>query len=157
MPRPLSAPALNAIFARSTSEIFLTLLAISLGEGLPTLRLVNDLENVTSNGDQYTAFGFTMKMPHQTGERMSKVKISIDNTTGQFTEAFRTVTHSLDVVMSIILRSSPDTIEAGPFAFKLRNLDRDQSFITGECVHEPIHEDGWPQMVMGLPDWPGLF
>lgn len=157
MPRTPSAEALAAMFGHSTTSIFLTLLEIGEPGEDPILRIVDDLENVTSNGDVYTAFGFTMKMPDSTGERMSKVKISIDNTTGQFTEAFRAVDQSLDVTMSIVLREHPDIIEAGPFTFKLRNLERDQSFITGECTHEPIHEDGWPQMVMGLPDWPGLF
>lgn len=156
MARDLSTPATEGIFAQQTGQMFLLLVVVNHAE-MSAIRLVQDEEDVVSNGETYTAFAFMINLPDATQARIAKVKLVIDNTDGRFTSVFRSIRKPFDVTVSVVLRSSPDTIEAGPFDFVMRNISRDAQVIQGECTFEPIGDDAFPKTMMESQTFPGLF
>lgn len=157
MSRTLSAAALSAALAQETSEVFLALLEIAHDDLGSPIRAVNNMEDVTSNGDVYAAFPFEVAMPAESGDAPSKAVLRIDNVDQSVITAIRSITTPPTATLSVILASSPDTIEAGPFEFTMREVDYDAQFVRAELHFEDILNEPFPADKYTPNNFPGLY
>src|SRR5512134_883732 len=124
MPRTLSAAAKAAIHAAQTAQVFLMLLTIS-HPSIVALRLVNDMQDITSRGNLYQRFPFALTLPDESDDRLATVQLSVDNVDRQIVQAVRTIQSPATATLEVILASAPDVVEAGPFDFTLRSVEYD--------------------------------
>ena len=159
MSRSLSTAAKNAIFAQETSSAFLLTLTIDHDDLDDPLRFVNDNQDITFDGDVYTAYPFLIDLPADTGEEISRVTLTIDNVDRQIVETIRELTTAPSVDLEVLHQpyGGSATKEAGPFSFTLKDSVYDVLVVTGTLSYEDILDEPFPGDTFSPPDFPGLF
>lgn len=157
MPRALSTPAMRAIFAQQTGEAFITLLTFTHPEFLP-IRVCDDGQDVVSGGQTFQHFPFELVLPEETDEAPPVVQLEICNVDRAIVNAVRSVSGTpISVEMSIVLASSPDTIEAGPITLSLIDVEYDAAVVRGTLAFEgDVLNQAYPAEIFTPADYPGL-
>ena len=157
MSRTLSAAATSAIFSQETDEVFLVLMVISHASLAADIRLVNNTVDLVSRTNNYIGFPFGISLPDDSTESIASVALTIDNIDRQIVDAIRSIATPPDVTIEVVMASSPDTVEAGPFNMTLKNVDYDAMVVTGELMFEDVLNESFPGDKFQPVDFPGLF
>ena len=157
MSRTLSSAAQAAMNAQETAEAFVVLLEITHAAMPTPLRVASVRSEIISNGDTYLGFPFEIPLPEESGDRPPEVELVIDNIDRQIVDAIRVLTSPPTVSLSVILESTPDQIEAGPFNFTLKKATWNQLVVTGTLSYEDILDEPWPSGTFNPSEFPGLF
>jgi hypothetical protein len=157
------------MYSQSTEEVFVILLEIS-NESDPSdpIRTALDSENLDSkltvdDVDTHSAavtFAggfFAIDLPEEAGEEVSSVRLTVDNVDRTIVTAIRNATEPPEVRMWVVLRSSPDVVEAGPYYFVLESADYDAQSVSGELSFEDITSRRYPKHEFTPYLVPGLF
>lgn len=169
MSRPVSSAARSAMYSANTEEVFVLLLQISneLDPAQP-IRVALDSENLdskltVSGTDTYaTAVTFAggyfeISLPEESGENISNVRISIDNVDRSIVQAIRNAVSPPEVLLWVVLRSTPDLVEAGPYYLVLESAEYDASVVTGNLSFEDVTNRRYPAHEFTPHLFPGLF
>lgn len=157
MSRTLSATARAAIFAQQTDQVFLALLTLTHASLPGPIRVVNNMVDIVSRGDTFIGYPFQIALPGESEDELPRVQVMIDNVDRTLVEAVRTLTSPPTLTLEIVLASAPDTVEAGPFPFSLRNVEYDAHVITGDLAFEDVLNEGFPQHSFTPNHFPGVF
>lgn len=157
MSRTLSSAARHGVFAQETGEVYLVILEIDHTDLSVPIRVVNNTEDVVSNGDTYLAFPFNVALPPDTDQGVVSVTLTIDNVDRQIVDALRDVTSPPIVSISVLLASSPNTIEAGPYNMTVGDADYDALSVNFQLTFEDILNEPFPALRFNPPQYPGLF
>lgn len=157
MSRSVSTTARAAMYAAQTSEVFLELLEIDHADLSDPIRVVNNTEAIVHGGNTYLPFPFRVDLPDDVEGVISTAKLTIDNTDRQVVTAVRTVSTAPTVTLKIALASSSDIVEAGPFEFRLRNVEYNLHQVSGELVYEDRLNLDVPRLKFTPEHFPGLF
>jgi|SRR3989304_6619060 len=157
MSRAISASAKSALFASRTDKCFLALLTITHVNLTAPIRVVNNGENITSNGNDYQWFPFDIEIPADSIDEIPKIRITISDPTRKIAPQIRALTTSPEVSLSIIMSDTPNTVEVGPFVMTLKNVSWDELTISGELGYEDIFEEPYPGDTFTPAEYPGLF
>lgn len=157
MARSLSSLAKQAVFAQETGEVFLLLLTISHASLATPIRVVNNTQNITSNGNLYTAFPFTIVLPDDTEEQPPRMRLVIDNVDRQIVQAVRNMTSKPTITLDVVLASQPDTLEASFPGFSLRRTNYDALTVEGDLNLEDVVLEPFPALSFTPQLAPGLF
>lgn len=108
-----SAPARRNLLATSADEPFLVLLEITHPELVEPVRVVNDVENITVQGDEYIACPFDITLPDDVDQQTPKAKLSVDNIGRDLTQWLEYSRGGKGAKCRImqVMRSDPDAIE----------------------------------------------
>jgi len=132
--RNFSDNAKENLLAVSADEPFLILLEITHPD-LPTpIRVVDDVQNVTSNGEEFIALPFRISLPDDIGGQIPQATLEVDNVGRELTtwlEISRGGVGAKCRVMQI-LRSDPDIVELDI------TLDLTQLIINNQSVQGKI-------------------
>jgi len=169
MSRSVSVAARQAMYDQSTEEVFVILLQIS-NEDDPSnpIRTALDSQNLDSkitvdDVDTYStpvtfAGGFFgIDLPEESGESVSSVRLTVDNVDRAIVTAIRNASEPPEVRMWVVLRSSPDIVEAGPYFFILESADYDAQSVSGDLSFEDITGRRYPKHEFTPYLVPGLF
>lgn len=157
MPRSMSATATEAVLSQYTDQVFLWLIELDGDDFVTPLRFVNSREDIVSNGNNYIAFPFEITLPSEDGETISDVQLVISNIDRQITEAVRSSSNDITVTASVILASSPDEIEAGPYSLTLKSVSYNAMTVSGSLRWENILDLEYPGYKFTPSQFPGLF
>lgn len=157
MARSLSLTARRAIYDQDTAEVFLILLTLSHPNWVAPVRVVHNTQNITSRGNEYLAFPFLINLPDDTAESVPEVTLTIDNVSREIVAQVRSISTSPDVTLEIVLASSPNTLEAGPFAFKLTRVTYNALTVEGVLSHEDILNEPFPGDSITPEHFPSAF
>lgn len=94
------------------------------------LRAVNNLEDVTSRGDVYTAFPFDLVLPPDTGDRPQNLNLSVANVGQELIQVLRGQLAPPQVKLELVTSTAPDTVEKALDFFTVRNAEYDALKIT---------------------------
>ncbi|MEW6263387.1 MAG: DUF1833 family protein [Thermodesulfobacteriota bacterium] len=156
--RTLSATALEAMLKQQTKEVFLLCLEITHPNLSPPIRVVRGIKNaLVHGGNTYTAYPFDINLPGESGDELAKVTLRIDNVSREIVEAVRNLSSPATVSLFVVLASSPDIIEAGPFEMTLRDTTYDALTVEGELRWEDILNQSYPGHLFTPATCPGLF
>jgi hypothetical protein len=157
MPRTVSLAAMQGAMAQETDEVYLILLAVDHADMPSTLRFVNNSEDVTSNSNLYTAFPFEATMPDDKDDKEPLAELRIDNVTRTLIDEIRTIQSPPIITLSVILASSPDTIEWGPLEFETRGVTYDALSITFRLGYSAFIREPFPYIAFNTIGFPGMF
>jgi hypothetical protein len=156
MSRSLTATFIASLMAGRTSEIYHTLIVLS-GVGISTKRYVDDYENVTSNGQTYTAAAFAGRLPNDVEDQIPSVNIVFDNVDRTLMTDIRSATGPPEIEINLVLQSDPDTVEIGPLEFTVRAVDYNKMTVSGTLQYEDILNETIPDHRYSPQLYPGLF
>lgn len=157
MPRTISSQGLASLFAQQTGEAWLLLLTLS-HPSLPTpIRVVNNHENIESDGETFVAFTFEITLASEHEDRPPTAALRIDNVDRSIVQAVRQLQgEPVTATISVVMASTPGTIEVGPMSFKLRSATYDALVVQGELLLEDVLNDPSPSDRFTPGNFPGL-
>lgn len=156
MPRSISALARSEINAQQTGEAILLMLQITAPDIDGVIRVVRDSQDLVSRGHTYQRFPFDIEIPGEAEEAPPLIKLAIANADRRIVQAVRETVGPITVILEAVLASTPDTIEAGPFEFRLRNVDYDDNQVTGSLHFEDLMNEPYPGDSFTPALFPGL-
>lgn len=160
MSRTTSAVFKAAANAQETGEVLVALITITHSSiiGGP-LRLVQDLKDMTSNANVYTAFPFEIRLPDDTDDGPAKVLLTIDNVDRSIMVALRTMPPSSPptVTVELVLASQPNVVEISIQNMTLRSISGDAVQIEGELRMDEEDLTPFPEGSFTPSQFPGLF
>jgi hypothetical protein len=161
MARDISQSTRDEIVATSSNIAFLTMLVIESTELASPLYFVQNNVDVTSsayNGSQtYVAANFSSTLPNQEESTVQDSSITISGISRQVIEAVRSIGDPPTIRMFVVREDTPNTIELGPFIFKLRNVSYDKSQVTGSLLYEYTLRNNISTITINSRSFPGLF
>jgi hypothetical protein len=158
VPRTLTIAARRAIYAPETGEVFLVLLTITHPSLPAPIRVVANSEDIVSEGLTYQRFPFEVTLPPESEDSPPSVKLRIANADREIVRAVRSVSgEAMKAELRVVLASSPDVIEAGPYEFTIRQPTFDASFVEATLRFEEILSEPYPADAFTPSRFPGLF
>lgn len=150
--------ARDSLVAVDTPEVWLVLLTMTADTGA-VFRVVNNNQNINSNGNLFSAYAFEITLPDDSLESDPQVKLSIDNVDQLLTDFLRSAGQPPKFKLQIILASSPNNIEIELADMVLRNVTWTQSKITGTLRLDDIWNTKFPSVgeTYDPQQFPGLF
>ena len=159
----LSANAKKAMTAPETAEVLLNLLTICYDDE-PILRVVDDKQEIVSNGETFIPCAFTVLLPDQTSYGNKTCRLQIDNADiAIYREIKKAALQSrndkkdISCTVSVIMASEPDNYIQGPLRFILRNIKADVRSVTGELYDSYMHDRKFSALTYNPEDFPGMF
>lgn len=151
-----SGPAIIAANAENTEEAWIVLIKIEHASLAQPLCVANNPENVVSNGVTFLAGAFSVSMPDDI-EGVPSVQLEIDNVDRAIVDAARAIDSPASVTLYVVLGSTPNTIEAGPFGMTLAEVRYDALKVTGTLIYEDLLNEQFPAQTFNPARYPGLF
>lgn len=153
----LSDALKQAAFLQDTDEAVLVLLTIAHDDINPSIRVVNNTVDITSNGNLFTAFPFDITLPDEKEQGAPGARLTIDNVSREIAEAIRLISTPATITIEIIRAVDPDTIEQAWSAMGLRNVKWDMFKMSGTLLFELIEIEPFPALQFSPAFFPGLF
>lgn len=157
--RNFSAAFKEAINKEASGEVFLYLLELSHPDLASTIRLVNNYEDIVSNGETYSASAFQFTPPTQGEGEYSPAQLLVDNTDRVLVESLRLITTPIKVNAKVVLASDTNVIDWEYPELQLQNVSYNVNSISGEVLYmiylgynlstTMINNTGFP----GLAEW----
>jgi len=129
MSNQLSPALLAQLYAQESDVPFLMLVTL-IHPSFTTVKLVNNSEDIVSNGETFTSFPMRIRLPADDGESTREVSIEFDNVSRELIDELRTVTTPIDVKIEMILASNPDDIQITLDELKMRNVTYNKSIVS---------------------------
>lgn len=147
----------QAAFLQETGDVFLALLIIAHDDISPSIRVVNNTQDITSNGNVYTAFPFDIELPDAQESGTPRARLTIDNVSREIAQSIRSISSPPTITIQIIRAAAPDTIELTWAATTLRNIKWDFTKMSGDLLFEGIEVEPFPAGQFSPASFPGLF
>ena len=138
------------------SNLPLVLLEIDHADLADPIRVVNNKENVTSNGDEYTGYPFEISLPEANENSASRAKLRIDNVSREIGQSIRVIASPLSVTIRIIRQETPNVIEAEFSGMKLRNTNYDALSVEGTLLFEDLTREPFPAHTFNPANYRGI-
>lgn len=156
--RSLSSAAKSGIFAQTTDRCFLTLLTLTHASfSTNPLRFVNDYAAIVSSGRTFNPLPFEVTLADETSEKPPEVRLVMDNVAQAVIAEMRSITTPVEAQLEVVLLESPNTIEAGPFLFQIREFGYDAYRISAKLAFEPVLDEPFPKGRFSPSEFPALF
>lgn len=160
MARTVSALLKAVVTAQQTGEVILAIVSISHASIINgPLRVVNDLQNLTSNGNTYTAFPFQVRLPDDHEDALPKVRLVLDNVDRSIVQAIRGIPPSSPptVQIDLVLASQPDLVELSFHELMLREVSYDAFTVEGDLRLDDDDLEPFPADSFTPQNFPGMF
>lgn len=138
------------------SSLPLVLLEIDHADLADPILVVNNKENITSNGDEYTAFPFEILLPDSNDSAPPRAKLKIDNVSREIAQAIRTITSPPSVTIKVVRPETPDTVEAVFTGMKLLSVPYDALTVEGELFFEDLTREPFPAYTFNPANYRGI-
>jgi len=154
--RTLSNNALAQLFFQESDDPFLMLVTLT-HSSFSTLRFVNNVEDITSRGNLYSAFPMKITLPTDDGESLREVQINFDNVSLELIDEIRTVTDYIDVTIEMILASDPDFVEIEVGELKIKDVSYNQTSVSARLFMDDFLNTEMTGEKYTPTNFPGLF
>jgi hypothetical protein len=156
--RQVSTTALQAMLAQDSAEVFIPLLRIEHPDLADPILLAYNTETVSRSDGDYLPYAFQINLPKQVEDETPTLSVTVDNTDLEINDKIRSLVGKPSVTFMVVLASSPNTVEAGPFEMSLQQATADAQTITGTLGYEDdIFSQSCPAQTYSPPSDPGLF
>ena len=154
----LSTRAIRSAQALETDEAWLILLEIDHATLAQPIRVVNNNEDIISNGQTFLAYPFEIVLANDDGEKLPQVSLSIDNVDQTIIRAIRGMGTPPTVDIMLILSDFPDSVEIQISDMTLRGVSWTAQSVTGILYIEDILNKRFPDESINLASgYHGLF
>ena len=149
-------PLVNVVNQMHGEVAYFFLMTISDPESNTVLHVVNNLEDITSRGQVYTAFPFEITLPPDTGSAPSGVKVTTVNVGAEMMEILRGTLDPPRVKLELVLSNDTDVVEKTIDFMLLRNLEYDIESVSFELASSSIFARKTCTGIYSQNEFPGL-
>ena len=142
--------------ARAREKDQAALMLLTIYDGTP-LRLVNDLVDVTSNGNVFTGFPFAIDVSVDDGETLQTIQLTLDNVTLEMITWVRSFTKPVPIKIEAIFSGAPDFVEDSVSELVIRTVRYNEQVITATLMADDDLNQLLPSDTYNSLDYPGLF
>lgn len=129
--RDLSNNTLAQLFTQSSDDPFLTLYTLDHPDWDDPIYLVNNTEEIISNGETFIPFPVNITLPVDDGETIRSSKITLDNVSRDLIDVIRATTdNEISAKIQMVLASAPDTVEIEIGEMKIVTVQYDEQKIS---------------------------
>lgn len=155
MSRTISTTLFNQITNQINDDPLL--LIIRVFDAPNTVYLVNNTEDITSNGQVYQSFPVKVTLADDDGDSQAQVQVEFDNVSLELLEEIRTITTPIPCEIDLILASAPDSVEIALRDLLIRDVTYDASTIKGTLTADDFLNSRFPADTYTPTDYPGIF
>ena len=159
MARTLPTTIIEAVNAATTDEAFLVLLELS-HSAFTTQRVVNNTQDIVSNGETFRKFPFAMVAPPDTDEFQPRIQVVAMDVVSELVTDMRAISGSREraaCTISIIAASDPDTALASWDTFEVVSVEYNAEVLRFDLAVESFLAEPYPADNMSPSGFPGLF
>ena len=149
-------PLVNVVNQMHGQVAYLFLMTISDPESNTVLHVVNNLEDVTSRGQVYTAFPFEIQLPPDSGTAPAGVKVTTVNVGAELMQILRGTIDPPKVKLELVLSDDPDVVEKTIDFMVLRNLSYDIESVSFDLASSSIFARKTCTGIYSQNEFPGL-
>ncbi len=157
MSRDVSLAARAALYAQQTSVVPLMLLTIDHDDLVAPVRLVSDLVNLTSRGNTYSAFPFEPMLPPAVQGELPRLDLVFHDVEQELVAIARSISTPATVSMELVMSTSPDTVEAGPWQYDVTSIQYTAAELRLGLTVEQLITEPYPYRLFNPVDFPLLF
>lgn len=159
MPRSISSAMRTALYAQQTGEVILAVCTIShpaITNG--PLRVVNDLQDLVSNGNTYAAFPFQVTLPEDTDDGRPRLRLVLDAVDQRVVQAIREIPPGTPptVQVDLVFAARPDVIEVSFPSLRLRQVEYDQFVVESDVAVDEDDREPFPKDTFSPLLFPGV-
>lgn len=138
MTRSYTAAA-KAEFNSTSGDAPLYLLEISHSALTEPIRVVNNTEDIVSNGETFIALGFRISLPEDFEGRVPKARLTVDNVGRELTQWLEIAGggEGASVRLMQVMPSAPNVVE-WEITLELANVSIDTWQVSGELGYEDL-------------------
>lgn len=147
------------MFAQETAEVFLLCLTLTHQNWTAPLYVAYNNQPVQRNAGVFNPAMFEISLPEDSPDKVPQVTLKFDNVDLSLTNLIRQVAGKrIQVVMEVVLASSPNTVEAGPFTFQVLSCQYDAQSVTATLgLEEDLLNSDFPATKYTPQNSVGLF
>jgi len=158
MSRTLDQNSLEAILASQTDKVFLFLLTIDHADLVAPIRVVNNSQDIVSDGETFVRFPFRISLPVEREDSPARMKLEIDNVDRQIVQAVRSAAgEAITATVQVVRADAPDDILFELPDFDLKNVEYNSFSVTADLTLEDFTQEPYPANVFAPADFPALF
>jgi len=157
MSRAVSAGARAALYAQQTNVVPLMLLTIDHADLVTPIRLVSDLQNVVSRGNTFTGYPFEPMLPPAVQGELPRLDMVFHDVTQELIIIARSITTPASVSIEVVMSTSLDTVEAGPWPFEATGIQYSDRELRLSLTVESLITEPYPYRLFNPVDFPMLF
>lgn len=156
MSNELSNLLKKEIFSEASADPFLMLVTLSHAS-FDTIRLVNNNEDVISNGNSYKWFPMNINLPTDDAEEDKRVTIVFDNVSQYLVDELRLITTPIDAKIEMVLASNPNVIEITLDQLKMKSISLNSQSIQASLTLDDFLYTELSSERYTPTNFPGLF
>ena len=144
-------------YAPESDEVWLVLLTISHDDLTDDIRVVNNNEDIFSNGETYYACPFEPVLPSSSDEGPPAARLRVDNINQDIVKAIREVESHVSLRFDVIVADDPDTIEQTYSGFALADATATVGEVTGTLTLDDLRLEAYPARSFSPQYFSGIF
>jgi hypothetical protein len=148
--------AYQAIAAQSTTTAFISLITIDHAEMSSPLRLALNMENVTSNGNEYVATAMDVIPASSEPGEVPETQLRVDNANSEILDAIDGFNSPLDVTIAVVMSSDWDN-EIMSQSLRMTKFTTDLQTMTATLEGPDFANEPVPALTMNRRNCPSLF
>lgn len=159
MARSINAATIRKMNDSHSDEAFFTLIEIKHSD-FTNVRLVNNTEDIVSDGSTYTAFPFSIILPVDNESAQPEFTVRVQNANLELVNEFRTIAGGSERVtcdIGVIALSDPDTLLAEWTDFELTDVQYNADVMTFTLSIDWLMSEAFPAASMTPNNFPGIF
>lgn len=159
MSRSLPLVVEQAVFSQTTSKVFLVLAEFS-HSSFATIRVVNNTQQIVSNGDPYVPFPFTVLLPPDDEELQVRAQLVIYDVERAIIDNLRLVAGSRERIattLRVVEASDPDTILQRVSGLVIENVQYGADQIALDLSIDNFLTESFPRDSFSPATFPGVF
>lgn len=148
---------IKAVLEPNTKEVFLFLLTFNHPSFADPIRLVNNLEDIHSRGNDYIAFPLELVLPSDDGDSLPMIEITCQNASLELIDEVRSITGSMSLKLEFILASNPDFVEFSIDDMRVAQVEYDKQILKMTCTVDDLLNTAFPKERYLPSNFGGLF
>lgn len=158
--RNLFAGLRNLLHQQEIEDPILPLVEINHSSFASPIRVVLNTEDITSDGDLFTAWAFDIQLPDDKDDEISQARLAVDNTNriiGEYLEGLAIDNDEALVTCWLIVASQPDDRTLMFEDLTIQSTRADQTISSAVLADNPIGDELVPFYKFTPGTAPGLF
>ena len=148
---------LESAYGPETDVVWLVLATISHDSLSEDIRIVNDLEDITSNGNLYLACPFEITLPNDTDLGPPVAQVQIDDVSLELKKSLRELATPPAFHIAVVSSDDPDTIEAEYAGLTLQGVKASEGVVRGTIGLDDLRLEAFPAHNFSPTYFQGLF
>lgn len=154
----ITAQIRQRLFSLNVDSYFFTLLEIKAGSEV--FRIVNNVSDITYNGQVFTRTHFTFAAPKELEGEAQVAKLVIADINNEFlrlTRGYSDITCTVYQIMQEASTGTQYSERTRPYVFKLSNASWDSQSVSFDMTFETLFNDSFPKDRFTQTSFPVLF